>query len=138
MALQNPIVSNLVLGPIDRTASTPSISFGGSVESNSGTGIYGTFGTINLTISGTLAGAYTSAGLAITNALTVGAGAVVTNNLSVAGILIMAGAGAPVDGTTGDDIAGTGSLYSDKTNGKLYIQTGLITSPTWVLVGSQT
>lgn len=44
------------------------------------------------------------------------------------------GDGAPVDGTTGDNFAGIGSLYSDYTNGDLYIQTGAITSPVWKLV----
>lgn len=52
-------------------------------------------------------------------------------------IIVMNGAGAPVDGTTGDNFAGTGSMYIDKTAGKLYINTGAITSPTWVVVGSQ-
>lgn len=49
----------------------------------------------------------------------------------------MTGAGAPVDGTTGDNFAGKGSIYSDTTNGILYIQTGAITAPTWVKVGTQ-
>lgn len=53
-------------------------------------------------------------------------------------ICILNGAGAPTDGTTGDNYAGTGSLYIDKTAGKLYINTGAITNPTWVVVGSQT
>ena len=44
---------------------------------------------------------------------------------------------APVDGTTGDDVAGTGSLYIDSATGTLYINTGAITSPTWVKVGNQ-
>ena len=52
-------------------------------------------------------------------------------------VVWMEGAGAPVDGTTGDNFAGKGSLYTDTTNAKLYIQTGAITSPTWVVVGTQ-
>lgn len=50
---------------------------------------------------------------------------------------ILQGAGVPSDGTTGDNFAGKGSLYIDTTNGKLYINTGAITNPTWVVVGSQ-
>lgn len=51
-------------------------------------------------------------------------------------VVIMNGAGAPVDGTTGDNFAGPGSLYLDITNGVIYIQTSLITTPVWVLVES--
>jgi hypothetical protein len=53
-------------------------------------------------------------------------------------VVILQGAGAPVDGTTGDNVAGTGSLYTDTTNGVLYINTGAIDTPTWVKVGTQT
>ena len=52
-------------------------------------------------------------------------------------VCVLVGAGAPVDGTTGDNYAGVGSLYVDKTAGKLYINTGAITNPTWTVVGSQ-
>jgi len=44
------------------------------------------------------------------------------------------GDGAPVDGATGDNFAGKGSMYTDYTNANLYIQTGAITSPVWKLV----
>jgi len=53
-------------------------------------------------------------------------------------VVVMVDAGAPVNGTTGDNFAGTGSLYVDSTAGKLYINTGAIASPTWVVVGTQT
>jgi hypothetical protein len=53
-------------------------------------------------------------------------------------VVVMVDAGAPVNGTTGDNFAGTGSLYVDSTAGVLYINTGAITSPTWVVVGTQT
>jgi hypothetical protein len=46
--------------------------------------------------------------------------------------------GAPTNAVTGKDIAGKGSCLIDKANGKLYINTGVVTSPTWTLVGSQT
>jgi hypothetical protein len=49
-------------------------------------------------------------------------------------VVVMTGAGAPVDGTTGDNFAGPGSLFVDITGANLYIQTGLITSPVWKLV----
>jgi len=53
-------------------------------------------------------------------------------------VVVMVDAGAPVNGTTGDNFAGTGSLYVDSTAGKLYINTGAISNPTWVVVGTQT
>jgi hypothetical protein len=49
-------------------------------------------------------------------------------------VVIMQGAGAPVDGTTGDNFAGIGSKYIDRTNGNEYIQTAVITSPVWKLI----
>lgn len=49
-------------------------------------------------------------------------------------VVVMTGAGAPSDGTTGDNFAGPGSMYVDITGANLYIQTGLITSPVWKLV----
>jgi hypothetical protein len=49
-------------------------------------------------------------------------------------VVVMTGAGVPVDGTTGDNFAGPGSMFVDVTNANLYIQTGLITSPVWKLV----
>lgn len=115
------LVSQGVLAPIDRTALTPPISFGADPINNSGTGIYGTMISISLSLIGVDALALSASGLKLTN-----------------NVAVLNGAGAPVDGTTGDDYAGTGSLYIDRTNGVLYINTGLITNPTWVTVGSQT
>jgi hypothetical protein len=54
-----------------------------------------------------------------------------------AAFVVMVDAGAPVNGTTGDNFAGTGSLYVDSTAGVLYINTGAISNPTWVVVGTQ-
>lgn len=53
-------------------------------------------------------------------------------------VIIMKGATAPVNGTTGDDIAGKGSLYIALDTGLLYQQTGAISNPTWVQAGSGT
>ena len=53
-------------------------------------------------------------------------------------VVIMTGSAAPVNGTTGDNFAGPGSLYIATSTGVLYIQTGAISSPTWVVVGTQT
>ena len=53
-------------------------------------------------------------------------------------VVVMVDAGVPTNGTTGDNFAGTGSLYVDSTGGKLYINTGAISNPTWVVVGTQT
>lgn len=52
MSLMNPVVANLVVGPIDRTAANPSISFGASAENNSGTGIRGDILSMAISISG--------------------------------------------------------------------------------------
>lgn len=49
-------------------------------------------------------------------------------------VILLAGATAPVDGTTGDNIAGKGSLYIAKDTGLLYLQTSLITTPVWTIV----
>jgi hypothetical protein len=49
-------------------------------------------------------------------------------------VVVMVDAGAPVNGTTGDNFAGIGSMYIDSTAGNLYLQTGVITSPDWKLV----
>jgi hypothetical protein len=53
-------------------------------------------------------------------------------------------AGVPVDYTdgdpagTGEGFAAKGSLCTDRTNGKLYINTGTKAQPAWTLVGAQT
>ena len=129
-----PLVANNLLIPIDGTAAAPSLAFGGSPGSNSGTGVYGTYGSIKHTLSGTLALTLDSNGLTLASGVIK---APTGGKLAIGVTLIMTGAGVPVDGTTGDDIAGPGSLYIDITNGKLYIQTSLITTPVWVVVGSQ-
>lgn len=49
-------------------------------------------------------------------------------------VVVITGAGAPVDGTTGDDVAGPGSFYIDITAGNAYLQTDVITAPVWKLV----
>lgn len=48
-------------------------------------------------------------------------------------VAVIVGAGAPVDGTTGDNVAGPGSLYIDITNTNLYINSGTITDGVWKL-----
>lgn len=50
------------------------------------------------------------------------------------GHTVFSGATAPVDGTTGDNFAGKGSLYTARDTGALYTNTGIITNPTWTLV----
>lgn len=51
-------------------------------------------------------------------------------------VVVMEGSGAPTSGATGtgDNFAGTGSLYIDYTNANVYVQAGAITSPDWKLV----
>lgn len=134
----NPLVANLLLCPIDGTAGVPSIRFGGTIDGNGGTGIYGSFSGINVSVAGSSVLALSASGISVPGGLTVTGDLHVTGNTYVAAtVVILTGAGAPVDGTTGDNIAGPGSLYVDTTAGKLYITTGLITNPTWVVVGSQ-
>jgi hypothetical protein len=55
------------------------------------------------------------------------------------GVRWFAGDGAPIDGTsgTGAGEAGPASLYTDRTNKKLYINTNTLASPTWTVVGTQ-
>ena len=55
-------------------------------------------------------------------------------------VYVKVGTGAPTDGTsgTGYGVCGIGSLYIDSTNGKAYINTGTLASPTWTVVGTQT
>lgn len=50
-------------------------------------------------------------------------------------VVMMTGSGAPVDGTTGDNIAAKGSFYVRTSNGAFYQNTGTITSPAWSAVG---
>ena len=47
--------------------------------------------------------------------------------------------GVPTSGAAGTLVgrAARGSLLSDTSNGKLYVNTGTLASPTWTVVGSQ-
>jgi hypothetical protein len=62
--------------------------------------------------------------------------------LAAADLFWLAGAGAPVDYTdgdpaaTGEGTAGIGSLYTNTTNGKLYVNGGTKAQPIWKLVTS--
>lgn len=56
-------------------------------------------------------------------------------SLAKNGVINIAGAGAPTDGTTGDNVCGKGSLYFDVTNGLIYQNTGTVTAPVWALLG---
>ena len=55
---------------------------------------------------------------------------------AIADLVIIPNAGVPTDAVTGANIAGKGSLVIDTTNGKLYINGGTKSSPTWKLVTS--
>jgi hypothetical protein len=54
MSIINPLTANNVLGPIDRDAANPNISWGASFETgqNSGTGIRGSFTTMTHSVAG--------------------------------------------------------------------------------------
>lgn len=51
-------------------------------------------------------------------------------------VCIMQGAGVPSNGVTGATFAEIGSIYCDRTNGKLYVNGGTKASPTWNIVTS--
>lgn len=53
------------------------------------------------------------------------------------GIYILVKAGAP-GASDGAGVAGKGSLCIDSTSGKLYSNTGTITTPAWTVAGLQT
>jgi hypothetical protein len=48
-----------------------------------------------------------------------------------ANVIILNGATAPIDGTTGDNIAAKGSIYIARDTGAAYQNTGTITNPAW-------
>ncbi len=119
MSLANPLVANTLVGPIDRTAASPVISFGGDQVNSSGTGIYGDFASVRLAVAASNLLSLTAQGLFLAN-----------------DICIFSGATAPVDGTTGDNFAGPGSLYIALDTGALYRQTSAITTPVWAIFES--
>lgn len=51
--------------------------------------------------------------------------------------VIITGTDEPVDAITGDDVAGTGSLFIDVTNADLWINTGTKEDPTWVKMAKE-
>lgn len=55
------------------------------------------------------------------------------------GVWLFAKAGVPTAGVAGDGAgwADVGSLCTDSTNGKLYINTNTKASPTWTVTGTQ-
>ncbi len=53
-------------------------------------------------------------------------------------LVIFSGATTPVDGTTGDNIAGKGSLYIARDSGAMYTNTGTVSAPVWSLAGTTT
>lgn len=85
------------------------------------------------TVAGAITGTTVTATTLTATTATV-TGLTVTTPLAIGTVLIMTGAGAPVDGTTGDNVAGIGSLYLDTTAGDIYVQTAVITAPVWKLV----
>lgn len=72
----NPLIAEVLVGPIDRTAANPNISWGADAINNSGTGLYGTFGQVNVAINGTQIGAWASTGLTVTGTITATGGLV--------------------------------------------------------------
>lgn len=50
-----------------------------------------------------------------------------------ANVILLNGATAPVDGTTGDNIAAKGSIYIARDTGAAYYNSGTITNPAWTV-----
>lgn len=118
-------ISQIVIAPLDGTASNPSISFGGDSSNNSGTGLYGTGTTISHAISGVNASTLSSTLLTLAVSLSMGNDVVILTN---AGVPTNGGAG------TGVGVAGPGSICVDYTNANLYVNGNTKASPTWKLV----
>lgn len=59
------------------------------------------------------------------------------NDLAFNNVMILTKAGAP-GATDGAGIAGKGSLCIDTSSGKLYSNTGTMTTPAWTVAGLQT
>lgn len=95
-------------------------------------------------LKGTLKGVDTSAGTAdvgklpILNASGVLDTSFLPRGLSTLNVDVTfsSGAGAPVDGTTGANVAGIGSVYIDLTGKKWYFNGGTKAVPAWKLVTS--
>ncbi len=51
-------------------------------------------------------------------------------------LILFSGATAPIDGTTGDNVAAKGSIYIARDTGVIYANTGTISSPAWSILAS--
>lgn len=120
----NSVVAQLLCSPIDRDASQPSISFGGSAYNNSGTGIYGSYGIINAAVNG----------IDICNINPSGISLATDKRISLGAAIIASGDADPSVGPYGVGFAGPGSLYlrTMENSGDLFINIGTADSPTWV------
>lgn len=68
------------------------------------------------------------------DALDASINAIQTQNQVAATVVFLSGAGVPVDGTTGLNVTGKGSLYFDTTNSNLYINSAVSSATVWKLV----
>lgn len=112
-------IASLVVAPVS-TVSSPAISLGGAPNGNTQTGLYGSTSSAGLAVQGVAIASVDANGFSLKNS-----------------IYFISASGAPTDSVTGLNFAGPGSLYANIANGKLYIQTSLISTPAWVVVGSQ-
>ncbi len=121
-----PVFAGGLVGPIDRTAATPSISFGGDSVNNSGTGMRGDHLSISFSVLSTDVMHLDASGMHIDLG-----SLVLTHDVAMVTV-----AGIPVDGTsgTGAGVAGPGSMAVDYTNANLYINANTKASPLWKLV----
>ncbi len=49
-------------------------------------------------------------------------------------LYVITGAGAPVDGVTGLNVAPQGTFYRDTANGQYYVNDGTAAAPTWSII----
>lgn len=78
-----PFQAGQVVLAIDATAAAPALSIGGDLVNSSGTGLYGDYNNLNMSIAGTLRAALSATGLSVTGTV-VASGAVGGASLRVA------------------------------------------------------
>ncbi len=54
--------TSTIVAPINDTAASPTISWGGSLQNKSGTGIYGDYASVSVSVAGSLVGAFSASG----------------------------------------------------------------------------
>lgn len=100
MSVQNPIIAQQVLAPLNDTAAKPSIQFGGPTNADSGVGIYGDLANIRFAVGGVNVATINSSGI-------VGGGSVTSVAMSVPAFLSVSGSPITTSGTLAVSLSGT-------------------------------